>query len=103
MYAGPDNFNGVLSKVAARLRDYFAKYDAASRGRRKFAVLGECVFFFHFFEYWNAQVWIFLCADWKTSVDCRTVAYFFIFSLILLFYYYVTTVCIQLGEVRLTL
>jgi len=43
MYAGPDNFNGVLSKVAARLRDYFAKYDAASRGRRKFAVLGVCI------------------------------------------------------------
>jgi len=48
MYAGPDNFNGVLSKVAARLRDYFAKYDAASRGRRKFAVLGECVFSLNF-------------------------------------------------------
>mmetsp|Transcript_45153 Transcript_45153/g.78862 ORF Transcript_45153/g.78862 Transcript_45153/m.78862 type:complete len:705 (-) Transcript_45153:156-2270(-) len=39
VYSGPDNFNGVLSKVAARLRDYFAKYDVASRGRRKFAVL----------------------------------------------------------------
>ena len=40
-FIGPDNFNGVLSKVAARLRDYFAKYDVASRGRRKFAVLGK--------------------------------------------------------------
>ena len=43
---GPDCFNGVLSKVATRLQEYYAKYDVASRGRRKFAVLGEYLIFF---------------------------------------------------------
>ena len=41
---GPDCFNGVLAKVANRLREFYAKYDVASRGRRKFVVLGEDAF-----------------------------------------------------------
>jgi hypothetical protein len=29
----------VLTKIAARLKDFYAKYDVATRGRRRLAVL----------------------------------------------------------------